>query len=317
MTDVDLTALLKALDIEFKEEGDLSQRVSGFSAIAEAREKDLSFCSSTGARAIEEITNSEAGIILCNMDLFGSVHPKKQQRLIFTSQPRLAIMRAIKSMEGTPKPLGKSPFAFISPTSIVGKNCYVGHYTVIGDRCIIGDDTFIYDRVSLVQNCEIGKRCIIQSGATLGPDGFAFDRLEDLTLERFPHVKGVRIGDDVEIGPNCTVARGSLSDTTINDGTKVDALVHIAHNVQIGKNCQITAGTIFGGSSTLGDNCWTGLNSTIKHKIKIGNSVIIGAGACVIHDVPDGDIVAGVPAKSIKDKVTTDKVFLMAGQKPR
>ncbi|MGA6923662.1 MAG: hypothetical protein WBY22_12115, partial [Nitrososphaeraceae archaeon] len=76
-----------------------------------------------------------------------------------------------------------------------------------------------------------------------------------------------------------------------------------------------TAGTIIGGSTIIGDTSWMGLNCTLKNKIKIGNKVIVGAGACVIHDVPDKDIVAGVPAKSIKHKVITDKLFLMAGQR--
>jgi UDP-3-O-[3-hydroxymyristoyl] glucosamine N-acyltransferase len=112
------------------------------------------------------------------------------------------------------------------------------------------------------------------------------------------------------------VARGSLSDTIIGQGTKIDALCHIAHNVNIGKNTELTAGTIVGGSTTIGNNCWLGLNSTIKNKIKIGDQVIVGSGSSVISDVIDEDIVAGVPAKSIKKKVTAnkEKLFLMTGQ---
>jgi UDP-3-O-[3-hydroxymyristoyl] glucosamine N-acyltransferase len=81
------------------------------------------------------------------------------------------------------------------------------------------------------------------------------------------------------------------------DGTKLDALVHVAHNVTVGRNCELTAGTIIGGSTIIGDTCWTGLNSTVKNKLKIGNNVIIASGASVIRNVPDEDIVAGVPAR--------------------
>lgn len=93
-------------------------------------------------------------------------------------------------------------------------------------------------------------------------------------------------------------------------------MCHVAHNVSIGKNTELTAGTIIGGSTTIGNNCWLGLNSTIKNKLKIGNKVIVGSGSSVIHDVDDEDIVAGVPAKSIKRKITAnkEKLFLMAGQ---
>jgi len=144
-------------------------------------------------------------------------------------------------------------------------------------------------------------------------DGFAYERHETFDLERFPHIGGVRIGNNVEISSNCSIARGSLSDTIIGDGTKLDALVHVAHNVEIGKDCALTAGAVIGGSTIIGDTCWLGLNSTVKHKLKMGNNVIVGSGASVIHDVPDEDIVAGVPAKSIKHKVTSKQLFLMGG----
>jgi UDP-3-O-[3-hydroxymyristoyl] glucosamine N-acyltransferase len=149
----------------------------------------------------------------------------------------------------------------------------------------------------------------------LGSDGFAFERDEGGELEKFPHTGYVRLGNNVEICTNSSVARGSLSDTSIGNGTKLDALVHIAHNVTVGNNCELTAGTIIGGSTSVGDTSWTGLNSTLKNGIKVGRNVIVASGASVINDVSDGDIVAGVPARSIKHKVNTDEVFLMAGQK--
>ena len=94
-------------------------------------------------------------------------------------------------------------------------------------------------------------------------------------------------------------------------------MVQIAHNVVIGTNSEVTTGTIIGGSTTIGNMCWTGLNSTLKDNIKIGNNVLIAAGAVVIHDVQDEDIVAGVPAKSIKQKVSSDLLFLMSRQKKK
>ena len=91
-------------------------------------------------------------------------------------------------------------------------------------------------------------------------------------------------------------------------------MVHIAHNVVIGENCELTAGTVIGGRTIIGDMSWTGLNSTLKDNIKVGKNVIIASGASVIRDIQDGDIVAGVPAKSIKEKVSTNNLFLMSGQ---
>jgi UDP-3-O-[3-hydroxymyristoyl] glucosamine N-acyltransferase len=163
-------------------------------------------------------------------------------------------------------------------------------------------------------NCVVGDNCIVQSGVFIGEDGFAYERNESTTLETFPHYGKVIIGNNVDISTNILIARGSLKDVIIRNGTKIDALVHIAHNVNIGKNCSLTAGTVIGGSTSVGDTCWLDLNSTLKHKIRLGKNVIVGSGASVIQDVPDEDIVAGVPAKCIKHKVTSNQLFLMTGQ---
>ena len=162
----------------------------------------------------------------------------------------------------------------------------------------------------------MGNNCILQSGVTIGSNGFSFDRDFNGELKQFPQSKGVKIGNNVDIGANSTLERGILSDTIIGDGTKIDTLVVIGHNSIIGKKCQITACTILGGSVSIGDMCFIGLNSTIKNNLKIGNNVIVAAGAVVIKNVEDNDIVGGTPAKSIRDKVklSSKELFLMAGQ---
>jgi len=311
----DIRAVLEKLGVEFQAEGG-NGKVQSTAPINEATEKDLAFCWYGGEKGVSYIQDSSAGVILCKSEMQGKVHPKgNNQLIIFTENPRLVFVRTMKEMQGEKRLEGISPKATISDKAKIGSGCYIGDYAVIGENCVIGDNTVIYDRVSLVQNCIIGKNCVIQSGATLGADGFAYERHDTGELEKFPHKGYVRLGDNVEIYANCSVARGSLSDTIIGNGTKLDALVHIAHNVIVGKNCELTAGTIVGGSTTIGDTTWTGLNSTLKNKIKVGSNVIVASGASVIHDVPDCDIVAGVPARSIKHKVNTDEVFLMAGQK--
>ena len=313
MSDWDVVSVLSNLGINFDLEGS-KIRVQGIGSIDEATESDLAFCKYVDQKGLSYISRSKAGVILCKKEMQGLVHPNSKQLFVFTDNPRLTFIRLTREMTHQQQLVGISPRAVISDKSKVGSGCYIGDYTVIGDNCSVGDNTLVYDRVSLVQNCIIGSNCVIQSGASLGSDGFAFERYEDGKLEKFPHTGNVRLGNNVEICANCSIARGSLSDTSIGDGTKLDALVHIAHNVIVGKNCELTAGTIIGGSTSVGDTSWTGLNSTLKNGIKVGRSVIVASGASVIHDVPDGDIVAGVPARSIKHKVNTDDVFLMAGQ---
>jgi UDP-3-O-[3-hydroxymyristoyl] glucosamine N-acyltransferase len=295
--------------------------------IQQGKEGDLCYCSFDGEEAVSLISKSSAGIILGKTNLEGLIdrcssmtdtkllHPSQQ--LIFVDNPRAAFIKIINKIYNKDKKnVGVSPTAIISATASIGSDCYIGNNAIVGEECKIGNNTVISDRAVIVQKGIIGNNCIIEPGVIIGADGFAYERdKKTLELERFPHIGGVTIGNNVEVCANSSIARGSLSDTVIGDGTKLDALVHVAHNVIIGRNCELTAGTVIGGSTTIGDTCWTGLNSTLKNKIKIGNKVIVGAGALVIHDVPDEDIVAGVPAKSIKYKVTSDKLFLMAGQK--
>lgn len=315
MPDWDVKSMLSNLAIDFQAEGS-NIKVNNFSSIGNATQDDLAFCWYIGEKGLSLISQSRGGVILCKKEMQGLVSPNARQLFVFTDNPRLAFVRIAKMMQGGRENMaGISRHASISEKSTIGSNCYIGDFVVIGDNCSVGNNTAIYDRVSLVQNCIIGDNCIIQSGSSLGSDGFAFERYDTGELEKFPHKGYVRIDNNVEICANCSIARGSLSDTKIGQGAKLDALVHIAHNVSIGKNCELTAGTIIGGSTIVGETTWTGLNSTLKNGINVGKNVIVASGASVIHDVPDGDIVAGVPAKSIKHKVNTDEVFLMAGQK--
>jgi UDP-3-O-[3-hydroxymyristoyl] glucosamine N-acyltransferase LpxD len=313
--DYDVLAIISEIGIDYNFEGSVN-KIDGFSSIEEATDHDLTFCSSRGEQAIASVSRSSAALILCNSSMQGGVRPRAGKGIIFVDDARIAFIKILNHIQRIEKKISAiSEYAVISKTAKIGPNCQIGPFTFIGDNCTIEDNSIIYDRVSLIRNCKIGQNCIIWSGVTLGADGFGFERLTGGQLERFPHIKGVIIGDNVEICPNSAIARGSLSDTKIGNDTKIDALVSIAHNVQIGRSCLLTEGAIVGGSVKIGDECWLGLNSTVKQKVKIGNNVLVAAGACVLYDVPDHDIVAGIPAKSIKDKVSSDRVFMMAGQK--
>ena len=310
---IEIKQELNQLGYSFESEGG-EVHVTKFSSITEAGSTDISFCYYEGDKAINYIRKSKAGIILCKKSMSGKINPKNGQQFYFLDNPRLAFVQLFQKFINTNKTREVSQYAKLHDSAKIGKNCSLGSYSVIDEDCVIGDNCIIGNRVSL-KNCVIGDNCIIQAGTVIGEDGFAYERNDSNELIRFPHIGKVMISDNVEICANCSVARGSLSNTVIKSGTKLDALVHLAHNVRIGKNCELTAGTIIGGSTTTGNSTWTGLNSTLKDNIRIGNNVIVGAGAMVIRDVEDKDIVAGVPAKSIKNKINTNLTFLMAGQK--
>ncbi len=146
---------------------------------------------------------------------------------------------------------------------------------------------------------KIGKNVIVKQGAVIGTDGFGFERCVK-RLIRFPSLGGIVIGDNVEIGADTCIDRGTLGDTVIGDGTKIDNLVHIGHNAKIGKHCLIVANVLIGGSAVIGDECFIGASAVIRDGIKIGKRAFVGMGAVVVKDVAEGETVVGNPAKPIK-----------------
>ncbi|KKN36486.1 hypothetical protein LCGC14_0773090 [marine sediment metagenome] len=146
----------------------------------------------------------------------------------------------------------------------------------------------------------LGKNVIVHTGTVIGEDGLGFVRDEKKNWVKFPHFGRVIIGDNVEIGANCVIDRGTLGDTVIGEGTKLENLIHVAHNAKIGKHCAIVAVTYIGGSSQIGDYTWVGPQVCIRDQIKIGKNCLIGMGAVVTKNIPDNWVVMGTPAKFVR-----------------
>jgi len=191
-----------------------------------------------------------------------------------------------------------------------GNNVIIGKNVKIGTHTKIGHNTIIESNVKIGNNCTIGSNVIIKKsiignnvnildGAVIGKKGFGFYPDKNKNI-RYPHIGLVLVGDNVEIGCNNTIDRGSLSNTVIGDNTFLDNQVHIAHNVKIGKNSIITAQVGFAGSSTVGERVSIGGQAGISGHLKIGNNVQIGGGSGVIKNIPDNTKVMGYPAKDIR-----------------
>ena len=200
----------------------------------------------------------------------------------------------------------------------IGKNVLLGKNVYIGKDCSIGHNTIIESNVRIGNNCNIGSNVIIKNtiignntnvldGAILGKKGFGFfpNKLKNI---RYPHIGLVVIGNNVEIGCNNTIDRGSLTNTIIGDGTFLDNQVHIAHNVQIGKNCIITGQVGFAGSSTIGNRVMIGGQAGISGHLSIGDNVQIGGGSGVIKNIPSNTKVMGYPAKNIRNFLKENKL---------
>ncbi|MCA8889884.1 MAG: UDP-3-O-(3-hydroxymyristoyl)glucosamine N-acyltransferase [Parvularculaceae bacterium] len=189
----------------------------------------------------------------------------------------------------------------IHPTALVSKSASIGDGVSIGPLCIIGpgvslgEGTSLSDSVTL-RCANIGRRVRISSGARIGGLGFGFNSSTH-GLTRAPQLGRVLIGDDVEIGNNSSIDRGSLMDTVIGAGTKIDALVHIGHNVQVGANSIITAQVGVAGSSKIGNGVMLGGQAGIADHIEIGDGARIAAKSGVMRNVPAGETWGGYPAQ--------------------
>ena len=193
------------------------------------------------------------------------------------------------------------PTAVIDETAKIGMNCTIDPFVYIGPGVHIGDDAKIGSHCSLI-NCTIGDRIILHNGVRIGQDGFGFIQAKDDTElpEKKPQELRVLIKDDVEIGANSAVDRGSWRDTEIGTGTKLDNLVQIAHNVIVGKSCLLSAHSGIGGSTNLGNGILMGGGSFAIQHLNIGSGVKIGGSSYVNKDVMENTTVVGTPAVDIE-----------------
>lgn len=214
---------------------------------------------------------------------------------ILSDNPRLDFIRALSFLQSS---IGFSTYDFASdihPSAKIGQN------VVIEDGCSIAEGVVIEHNVVIHSGTRIGKNSRVRSCSSIGSDGFGFERLEDGTSLRFPHLGGVVIGENVEIGSCAAIACGTLSDTLIDDYVKIDNLVHIAHNCHLKRGAFIIACAEISGGVVIGENAWIAPNSCTHQKINIGDNALIGLGAVVTKNVPSNTVYAGNPAKKIRD----------------
>ncbi|MFN9573758.1 MAG: UDP-3-O-(3-hydroxymyristoyl)glucosamine N-acyltransferase [Betaproteobacteria bacterium] len=185
------------------------------------------------------------------------------------------------------------PQAVIAAQALIGAGAQVGAGSFIGEAARVGAATVLAPRVSLMHGCSIGARGIVHSGAVIGADGFGFAPFEGRYL-KIPQTGVVRVGDDVEIGANTTIDRGTMGDTVIEDGVKLDNLVQVAHNVHIGAHTVVAGCAGIAGSARIGRGCQIGGAAMIAGHLEIADGCIISAGTLISRSIKAAGFYSGV-----------------------
>ena len=301
--------------------GDPKLNIEGVSTIIDGNpgtitfivhQKYFKYVESTQASAIitsdSEILNDLNGIIVDNpklamvkvLDYFSPQYP---------SQKGIHKTAIIDSDAILGKGVSIGPYTIIDGGVIIGDNTVIGANNVINANTVIGCDSKIENNIHLHHGSIIGDRCLIQSGTVIGCDGFGFFTENDFN-HKISQNGNVAIGNDVELGANCTIDRGTIGETTIGDMCKFDNSVQIAHNVSIGKGCLLTAHVTIAGSTRVGEFCSFGGQAGAIDHISIGDRAILACYTVAMKDLPGGKIYSGAPAREIKDKNRRDAVHL-------
>jgi UDP-3-O-[3-hydroxymyristoyl] glucosamine N-acyltransferase len=293
-------------------EGDETVRVHAVRPIDEATEHDLGLLS--GKRYVRFAAESRAGAVLVAERLEGAV-PEGIPRVVVPDPHEMlpALLETLHPPRPVPLP-GIHPTAVMGDGVRLGRGVTIGPYAVLGDGAVVGDgsridahvvlgesvrlgaDCHIYPHVVVYPGTSLGARVVVHAGARLGSDGFGYTYV-DGAHRKVPQVGGCVVGDDVEIGANTTVDRGSLGDTVIGEGVKVDNLVQIAHNVKIGAHSLLAALVGIAGSTRIGRGVWLGGQAGAIGHLDIGDGARIAVATKVMRDVKAGETLSGHPAR--------------------
>lgn len=302
-----LTAFQIAEQVRGQVVGDGSVEITGLAPADRARPGDLTFAEKESYLTAAEQSNATAILV-------GTDGPLSKKVLIRVSNPRVAVAKLLPMFfppdhypPGVHPSATVAPSAQVDPTAHVGPNCVLGarvrvgaHSVLMGGNHVgrdsqIGEDVSLFPNVVVYAQCQIGHRVTIHAGTIIGSDGYGYVFDEGRHLKML-QVGNVIIHDDVEIGANSAIDRAALGATVIGQGTKIDNLVHIAHNVVIGSHCLVMGQVGFAGSTRLGDYCVIASQSGIAGHLKLGRQATVGAKSGVMRDIPDRGTVLGIPA---------------------
>lgn len=304
-----VTAAAIAEQVNGELEGDGTVVVTGVAPLDRAGRNELSVLSS--ARYVPWFAQTNAGVVLVSralrasagapqariivekpVDSLVSLLPRFHRRDV--SSPGVHPTAVVSPSAQVAPDACVEPFAVIGDGAVLGPRSWVGAHAVVGAETTLGTDTRIHPHAVIYSRVELGDRVVVHAGAQIGREGFGW---VTSTGQRVPHVGRCVLHDDVEIGANTCVDRGSIDDTIIGAGTKIDNLCQIAHNVRIGKGCFMASQVGIAGSARIGDGVQIGGQVGLQGHVTVGSKAILGGQAGVLGDVPDGEMWSGYPAR--------------------
>lgn len=290
--------------------------LTGFDAIEKAGPGALTFIRSPDFASMWTMSKASAAVVTRGVNVPG--HDPTRRALLIVPNADLAVVRLLGAIApASPKAeAGIDPSASVHAGAEVAEDASIGpHCTVeegakigsgavlvagvyVGRGSSVGAGSVLMPGVSVLERCHVGRRCVLNPGVVIGADGFGYVPAPGgKGLVKVPHIGGVRIEDDVEIGANSCVDRGKIGDTTIGAGTKIDNLVQIAHNCRVGRACIICGMCAIAGSVEVGDGAVFAGGVRVVDNVKIGAGAKIGAGSGVMDDIPEGEEWLGSPAR--------------------
>lgn len=297
--------------------GDGAMLVTAVAPLDRAGPKDLSFLSA--GRYLPAFHTSRAGLVLCTRE-HETAQPGPATRIV-VDDPHRALLRVVRALyPEAPRRFGVDPTATVGEGVILGRDVFLGPHVVVGpgarlgDRVevmagavigpgvAVGDDVTIHPHVVCYPGTVVGSRVILHAGVCLGADGFGYIPGK-AGHTKIPQVGRCIIGDDVEIGANSTVDRGSVDDTVIGPGTKIDNLVQVGHNCRIGARCLIMAQVGLAGSCHVEDDVIIAGQAGLGGHLTVGKAARIGAQSGVLRDVAPGLMVSGFPARPHRESM--------------
>jgi len=290
--------------------GDSDLQVNGIKTLMEANQDEVSFLSRR--QYTKQLNSTKAGAVIISdtdKDLGkGNLIVGKDAYLLYAKATQVfKEINQEQQQQGISKLADISSSARISPNATIGSFCKIsdnveiGDHVIVGSGAVIGESTSLGDRsiiqanVSIYHSVTIGEDCIIHAGSVIGSDGLGFAR-DGEDWEKIEHLGEVILGNNVEIGSNCSIDRGSAGNTFLDDQVKLDNNVHLAHNVHLGRSTVIAANTAIAGSTTLGKNCTVSGTCGIIDNLEITDSVHITAGSLVTKSITKpGTYTSGTP----------------------